>query len=252
MQEGLIRPVKPDVTQLTDGSSTSAPTRSRRRRPRCGARWPTPRSATTSTARIRPSTGCSRSRRALLGTEAALYVPSGTMANQLAIRVLLAGRAPRCCARRGRTCTATSSRRRRRTAACSCTRCGTCPTASSTALEGSGTHEFPPISCSSLENTYMAMSGAPTGADGDAHARRARARRRARGALRRRADLERGDRHSASRRASSIGRRRHRDVLPVEGLERAGRLVAVRPGRRDRRGPGAAPPPRRRHAPGRA
>ena len=45
-------------------------------------------------------------------------------------------------------------------------------------------------------------------------------------------------------------RRRHRDVLPVEGSERAGRLGAVRPGRRDRRGARAAPPARRRDAPG--
>ena len=52
------------------------------------APWPTPRSATTCTARTRRSTGSRRSRPALLGKEAALYVPSGTMANQLAIRVL--------------------------------------------------------------------------------------------------------------------------------------------------------------------
>ena len=42
------------------GASTSGPTPSRRRRRRCGARWPTPRSATTCTARTRPSTGWSR------------------------------------------------------------------------------------------------------------------------------------------------------------------------------------------------
>ena len=50
---------------------------------------------------------------ALLGKEAALYVPSGTMANQLALRAARRARAPRCCAASARTCTATSTRRRR-------------------------------------------------------------------------------------------------------------------------------------------
>ena len=59
MQEGLIRPVKHERETCT---SSFAATRSRRRRRRCGARWPTPKSATTSTARTRPSTACSRSR----------------------------------------------------------------------------------------------------------------------------------------------------------------------------------------------
>ena len=77
-----------DAMPPVRASSTSAPTPSPRRRRRCGGRWPTPRWATTRTARIRPCAGSSRSRPALLGKEAALYVPSGTMANQLALRLL--------------------------------------------------------------------------------------------------------------------------------------------------------------------
>ena len=80
------------MTAGPTASSTSAPTPSPRRRRRCGARWPTPRSATTRTARTRPCAGSSRWRPALLGKEAALYVPSGTMANQLALRVLAPSR----------------------------------------------------------------------------------------------------------------------------------------------------------------
>ena len=59
MQEGLIRPLHHAMSV----TSSCVPTRSRRRRRRCGGRWPTPRSATTSTARTRRSTACSRSRR---------------------------------------------------------------------------------------------------------------------------------------------------------------------------------------------
>ena len=65
----------------------------------------------------------SRSRPALLGKEAALYVPSGTMANQLAIRVLARPRHRGAVPRPRRTCTATRPRPRRVNAACSCARC---------------------------------------------------------------------------------------------------------------------------------
>ena len=49
----------------------------------------------------------------LLGKQAALYVPSGTMANQLALRVREHAPAPKCCARRVPTCTGTKPRPRR-------------------------------------------------------------------------------------------------------------------------------------------
>ena len=97
----------------------------------------------------------------------------------------------------------------------------------------------------------MAMSGAPIGAD---EMRDARAGSRTTGGLRVHVD---GARIWNAAIAPGVAaaradrRRRHGDVLPVEGLERAGRLGAVRPGRRDRRGPRAAPPARRRDAPGR-
>ena len=68
--------------------STSAPTRSPDRRPRCARRWPRLRSATTSTARIRAINRLQDQVAAMLGKEAALWLPSGTMANQVALRVL--------------------------------------------------------------------------------------------------------------------------------------------------------------------
>ena len=52
------------------------------------ARWPPPPWATTSTARTRRSTALQEHVAALLGKEAALWLPSGTMANQVALRVL--------------------------------------------------------------------------------------------------------------------------------------------------------------------
>ncbi len=45
--------------------------------PRCGAPWPRPKSATTSTAKTRPSTGCEERAAEIFGREAALFVPSG-------------------------------------------------------------------------------------------------------------------------------------------------------------------------------
>ena len=68
--------------------STCARTPSPGPRPRCAAPWPRPRWATTSTARTPRSTGCRRRRPRLLGFEAALWVPSGVMGNEIAIRML--------------------------------------------------------------------------------------------------------------------------------------------------------------------
>ena len=50
--------------------------------------WRPRRSATTSSARIRPSTRSRSAVAALLGKEAALWLPTGTMANQVALQVL--------------------------------------------------------------------------------------------------------------------------------------------------------------------
>ena len=52
------------------------------------APWPPPTSATTSTARTRRVNRLQERVAALLGKEAALWLPSGTMANQVALRVL--------------------------------------------------------------------------------------------------------------------------------------------------------------------
>ena len=56
--------------------------------PPCARRWPAPRSATTSTARIPTVNRLQEEVAALLGKEAALFVPSGTMANQVALGAL--------------------------------------------------------------------------------------------------------------------------------------------------------------------
>jgi threonine aldolase len=99
----------------------------------------------------------------LLGTEAALYVPSGTMANQLAIRVLSRPGTEVLCPARSHV--------HQYELAASPQNSGVqlhplwnVPDGITAAVEGSQ-HEFPPVSMLVLENTYMAMSGAPTGAD---------------------------------------------------------------------------------------
>src|SRR5258707_9529653 len=99
----------------------------------------------------------------LLGTEAALYVPSGTMANQIAIRVLSRPGTEVLCPARSHVY--------QYELAASPQNSGVqlhplwdVPDGIVAALDGS-TYEFPPISMLTLENTYMAMSGAPIGVD---------------------------------------------------------------------------------------
>ena len=99
----------------------------------------------------------------LLGTEAALYVPSGTMANQLAIRVLSRPGTEVLCPARSHV--------HQYELAASPQNSGVqlhplwdVPDGITAAIEGSR-DEFPPVSMLVLENTYMAMSGAPTAAD---------------------------------------------------------------------------------------
>jgi threonine aldolase len=99
----------------------------------------------------------------LLGTEASLYVPSGTMANQLAIRVLSRPGTEVLCPARSHV--------HQYELAASPQNSGVqlhplwnVPDGITAAVEGAQ-HEFPPVSMLVLENTYMAMSGAATGAD---------------------------------------------------------------------------------------
>ena len=96
----------------------------------------------------------------LLGTEAALYTPSGTMANQLAIRVLSRPGTEVLCPARSHVY--------QYELAASPQNSGVqmhplwdVPDGIGAAIEGMG-HEFPPVSMLTLENTYMAMSGTPT------------------------------------------------------------------------------------------
>ncbi len=87
-----------------------------------------------------------------------------------------------------------------------------------------------------IENTYMAVSGAPIDADEMRTLVRDRARRRRARARRRRAHLERGDRARRRRRRSSS---RGADTVMFclsKGLSAPVGSLLVRPGRRDRRG----------------
>ena len=99
---------------------------------------------------------------AMLGTEASLYVPSGTMANQLAIRVLSRPGTEVLCPARSHVY--------QYELAASPQNSGVqmhplwdVPDGITAAIEGMA-DEFPPISMLTLENTYMVFSGAPTGA----------------------------------------------------------------------------------------
>ena len=87
----------------------------------------------------------------------------------------LATRAPRCCARRASHVYRYEPRRRRRTAACRCTRCGTCPTASSTAVDGMDARAPAGVDARAREHLHGDVGRADR-RRGDAHARRARAR----------------------------------------------------------------------------
>jgi threonine aldolase len=100
---------------------------------------------------------------AALGTEAALYTPSGTMANQLALRVLSRPGTEVLCPARAHV--------HLYEAAASPQNSGVqihplwdVPDGIVAAVEGTA-HELPPVSMLVLENTYMAMSGLPTGAE---------------------------------------------------------------------------------------
>ena len=99
---------------------------------------------------------------AAFGTDAALYVPSGTMANQLAIRVLSRPGTEVLCPSRSHVY--------QYELAASPQNSGVqlhplwdVPDGITAAIEGMR-DEFPPVSMLVLENTYMAMSGAPTDA----------------------------------------------------------------------------------------
>src|SRR5439155_26775548 len=99
----------------------------------------------------------------LLGTEAALYVPSGTMANQLAIRVLARPGTEVLCPARAHVYQYELAAAPQNSGV-QMHPLWDVPDGIVAAVDGSA-HEFPPISMLTLENTYMAMSGAPMGAD---------------------------------------------------------------------------------------
>ena len=214
------------------GASTSAPTPSPRRRPRCGAAMADAEVGDDALRRGPDRRRLETLAAALLGKEAALYVPSGTMANQLALRLLgvpgtevLCGERAHVYRLRARRVGGNAgvqlrplpdadgllSRRRRRPHALA-----------------SQQHHLPEISALFLENTHMPASGRPWRAGRGRRGGRRRARATgSRCTATARASGTRRSR-SACRRRSSSAACRHRDVLPVEGARRAGRLAALR------------------------
>ncbi len=181
----------------------------------------------------------------LLGKEAALYVASGTMANQLAIRVLAEPGTEVLCPDRAHVY--------RYEAAAAPVNSGVqmhplwdLPDGVRVAIEGVA-HHLPRPSLVVIENTYMALSGAPIDAAEMATLCGIARGGRAPGACRRRADLERRDR-------ARFGPREL--VAPVDtvmfclskGLSAPVGSRAVRSGRRDRRGARASLAVGRGHA----
>ena len=186
---------------------------------------------------------------ARLGKPAALLVPSGTMANQIALRLLgqpgtavVVGRSQHIVTFENGAAAMNASVQWHLVD----DRRGTLPVAEvQSAVDGAEHHRLQ-VSAVFVENTHMASSGTPWSlADLEAiaavglpvHLDGARL-------------VQRGGRD----RRRSVGLRRrgdHRDVLPLEGPGRTGRLAARRPGRSHRAGEGRAQAVRRRHAPGR-
>ena len=185
---------------------------------------------------------------AALGTEAALYMPSGTMANQLAIRVLSRPGTEVLCPARSHVY--------QYELAASPQNSGVqlhplwdVPDGIVAAVEGMAI-EFPPVSMLTLENTYMAMSGAPTGAD----EMRTLVELGRGGGLRVHVDGARIWNAAIATGAAPSALIGGADTVMFclsKGLGAPVGLRAVRPGRRDRGGAGAAPPARRRDAAGR-
>ena len=71
----------PDLVDLRSDTVTSP-------HPPCATRWPRPRWGTTTTGRTRPSAALEEAFAERVDKPAALFVPSGVMANQIAVRVL--------------------------------------------------------------------------------------------------------------------------------------------------------------------
>ena len=120
---------------------------------------------------------------ALLGKEAALYVPSGTMANQLALRLLGRPGTEVLLRRAGPRLPLRARGGGRRTRACSCGRCPM-PTArwrppTSARAAASQQHHLPAISALFVENTHMPACGRPWRVAELRRGRRGRARRAA-------------------------------------------------------------------------
>ncbi len=200
-------------------------------RRRCAPRWPTPRSATTCTARTRPSRALEERVAGLFGNEAALFTPTGSMANVLAVRV--AGRRParRCSASRARTSPAPSSARTARSPGMTMRtwiaparpgRPGRDPD-DVRARHGAVLRAHRRRSRSRTPTTSPAARCCRS-TDLRGAARRAPTASACARAPRRRPDLERARRHRHAARGVRRDRRRA-GGLPVQGARRAGRLA---------------------------
>ena len=187
---------------------------------------------------------------ARLGKPAALFVPSGVMANQIAVRVLTTPG------------TAVVAGRRQHVVAYEFGAAALNAGIQFIAVDdedgmldaddvrwarGAAEHHQPVVSLVSIENTHMAASGAPWSTD------RLQAVVDAAGSVPIHMDGARlfNAEVATGIAGGRVGRARHdRHVLPVEGPLRARGLAAGGERRRDRRGAAGPQAARRRHAPG--
>ena len=170
-----------------------------------------------------------------VGKAAAVFVPSGTMANQIALRVLApagsvgGGRAAP--ARGGLRVRGGRPQRRRSSSTPSTTPTGPSGRPRSAWPARPAGYHHPEVSLVCVENTHMPASGAPWSLD-ELEAVRRRRRPAARAHGRGPAVQRRGGHRGAGGRPGR--RRHHRHVLPLQGPVRAGGVAPGRSGRRDR------------------
>ncbi len=139
----------------------------------------------------------------LLGHEAALFLPTATMANQAALRAQTTARAASSSPRSGRTSSSTSGAARRSTPASSCAASPAERAASRPSSRAENDPDLGPGGIVVLENTHRSSGGTHLAARRVPRRRRRSARARRGGPSRRRAALQRGGRRG--RRAERVG-----------------------------------------------
>ena len=224
---------------IPSAASTCAATRSPAHRRRCAGRWPRPRWATTGSATTPPSPRLEAAFAERVGKEASLFVPSGTMANQIALRLLGAARHRRAGGAppaRGRAGGGGGRPQRRRPAGGARRRRRHDRPGRGGALGGRRPRRAGPSRrrCSSRTPTARSAAGCGRSSASSAVA-----------AVGLPVHLDGARLWNAAVASGTDGRRagrgrHHRHLLRVEGPRRAGRFAARRPGRPDRAGRGSS------------